>query len=104
MKNMKKYLMLSVVVFFFTAANAFDKGEWTGFISDDTCGVKGNGKGHAACAKDCVKKGAKIVFVSGDKVYSIKDTKKVEEFVGEEVTITGSITNDVLEITKLVKK
>ena len=100
MKNMKKYLMLSVVVFFFTAANAFDKGEWTGFISDD----KGNGKGHAACAKDCVKKGAKIVFVSGDKVYSIKDTKKVEEFVGEEVTITGSITNDVLEITKLVKK
>ena len=50
MKNMKKYLMLSVVVFFFTAANAFDKGEWTGFISDDKCGVKGNGKGHAACA------------------------------------------------------
>ena len=102
--NMKKYLMLLVVALFFTAANAIDKGEWTGFITDDKCGVKGNNKGHSACAKDCVQNGAKIVFVSGDKVYAIKDTKKVESFVGEEVTITGSITNGVLEITKLVKK
>ena len=59
---MKKYLILLVVALFFTAANAFDKGEWTGFITDDKCGAKGNNKGHAACAKDCVKKGAKIVF------------------------------------------
>lgn len=101
---MKKYLILSVFTFFFTTANAFDKGEWTGFISDDKCGAKGNNKGHAACAKDCIKKGAKIVFVSGDKVYAIKDTKKAENFVGEEVVITGSITDNVLEITKLVKK
>ena len=50
------------------------------------------------------KKGAKIVFVSGGKVYAIKDTKKAENFVGEEVTVTGSITDGVLEITKLVKK
>lgn len=101
---MKKYLILLVVALFFTAANAFDKGEWTGFISDEKCGAKGNNKGHAACAKDCVKKGAKIVFVSGGKVYAIKDTKKAENFVGEEVTVTGSITDGVLEITKLVKK
>jgi hypothetical protein len=44
------------------------------------------------------------IDIGGDKVYAIKDTKKVENFVGEEVTITGSITNGVLEITKLVKK
>jgi hypothetical protein len=102
--NMKKYLMLLVVALFFTAANAFDKGEWTGFITDDKCGVKGNNKAHAACAKDCVKKGAKIVFVSGDKVYALKDTKIAEGFVGEEVTITGSITNGVMKITKIVGK
>jgi hypothetical protein len=101
---MKKYLLLFVSVLSITAANAFDKGEWTGFVSDSKCGAKGNNKGHASCAKDCVKNGAKIVFVVGDKVYAIKDTKKVENFVGEEVTITGSITDGVLEITKLVKK
>lgn len=101
---MKKYLLLLVSVLCITAAYAFDKGEWTGFITDDKCGAKGNNKGHASCAKDCVKNGAKIVFVVGDKVYAIKDTKKVESFVGEEVTITGSISNGVLEIAKAVKK
>jgi hypothetical protein len=101
---MKKYLLLFVSVLSITAASAFDKGEWTGFISDAKCGAKGNNKAHASCAKDCVKNGAKIVFVVGDKVYAIKDTKKVENFVGEEVTITGSITDGVLEVTKLVKK
>jgi hypothetical protein len=101
---MKKYLLLFVSVLSITAASALDKGEWTGFISDAKCGAKGNNKAHASCAKDCVKNGAKIVFVVGDKVYAIKDTKKVENFVGEEVTITGSITDGVLEVTKLVKK
>lgn len=33
-----------------------------------------------------------------------KTPKKAKNFVGEEVTVTGSITNGVLEITKLVKK
>lgn len=100
---MKKYLMLFVLFLCFAVANALDKGKWTGFISDDDCGVKGNNKDHASCAKSCVKNGAKPVFVVGDKVYAISNAKKVEKFIGEEVTITGSITNDVLEI-ETVKK
>jgi hypothetical protein len=100
---MKKYLMLLVLVLCFAAANALDKGKWTGFISDDDCGIKGNNKEHASCAKSCVKRGAKPVFVVGDKVYAISNPKKVEKFIGDEVTITGTITDDVLEI-ETVKK
>ena len=100
---MKKYLMLLVLVVCFTAVNAQDKGRWTGFIGDDDCGAKGNNKDHASCAKKCVKGGAKPVFVVGDKVYAISHSKKVEKFIGDEVTVTGTITKDVLEI-ETVKK
>ena len=76
-------------------------GKWTGFVGDENCGVKGNNKDHAACAVKCVKGGAKPVFVVGDKVYAISNAEKVEKFIGTEVTITGSITNDVLTIDKI---
>jgi hypothetical protein len=100
---MKKYLLLLVLAICFAAAYAMDKGKWTGFISDDDCGVKGNNKDHAACAKSCVKRGAKPVLVVGDKVYAISNPKKIEKFIGDEVTVTGTMTNDVLEIDTVKK-
>jgi hypothetical protein len=100
---MKKYLLLFTMALFFVTAYALDKGKWKGFISDSDCGAKGNSKDHAACAKKCVKNGAKPVFVVGDKVYAISNPEKVAKFVGDEVTITGSITDDTVEI-ETVKK
>ena len=99
---MKKFLLLSA--FFFTlAVYAADKGTWTGFISDAHCGAKGNNEGHASCAKKCVKDGAAPVFVVGDKVYTISDPKKVDKFIGDKVTITGTINGDAIEIEKISK-
>lgn len=101
---MKKYLMiLGVVLCLSATANVLDKGKWTGFISDDHCGTKGNNKEHATCAKSCIKGGKKPVLVVGDKVYAINNPKLVENFIGDEVTVTGTIKNDVLEI-KTIKK
>ena len=99
---MKKYMLLAA--FFFTlAVYAADKGTWTGFISDAHCGAKGNNEGHAACAKKCVKDGAAPVFVVGDKVYTISDPKKVDKYIGDKVTITGTINGDAIEIEKISK-
>jgi hypothetical protein len=89
--------MFWIITFYSTILIA-NKGKWTGFIGDENCGVKGNDPKHAACAQKCVKDGAKPVFVVGDKVYAISNADKVEKFVGTKVTITGTITNDVLEI------
>ena len=36
-----------------------------------------------------------------NKVYKISNPDKVKNFIGNEVTVTGTITNDVLEIEKL---
>jgi hypothetical protein len=99
---MKKYLLL-VVLFFSLVVYAAEKGTWTGYISDSHCGAKGNNDGHASCAKKCIKDGYAPVFVVGDKVYTINDPKKVSKFIGDKVTITGTITGDALDIEKVSK-
>jgi hypothetical protein len=99
---MKKYLLL-LVMFFFIAVYAADKGTWTGYISDSHCGAKGNNPGHADCAKKCIKEGYPPVFVVGDKVYTINDPKKVSKYIGDKVTITGTITGDTIDIEKVSK-
>jgi len=100
---MKKYLMLFVVILSVITVLAMDKGKWKGFIGDDDCGKKGNNIEHAGCAKSCIKRGAKPVLVIGDKVYAISNPKKVETFIGDEVTITGTLTNDSIEIETITK-
>ena len=99
---MKKYLLLLGMIFS-VAAFAADKGTWTGYISDSHCGAKGNNDGHAECAKKCVKEGYAPVFVIGDKVYTINDPKKVSKYIGDKVTITGTITGDAIDIEKISK-
>jgi hypothetical protein len=99
---MKKYLLL-LVLSFSVAVYAADKGTWTGYISDSHCGAKGNNDGHASCAKKCIKDGYAPVFVVGDKVYTISDPKKVSKFIGDKVTITGTITDDAIAIDKVSK-
>ena len=99
---MKKYLFLLVLlcsVFVYAA----DKGTWTGYISDSHCGAKGNSADHAACAKKCIKDGYAPVFVVGDKVYAITDAKKVSKFIGDKVTISGTLTGDAIAIDKVSK-
>ncbi|PWT97432.1 MAG: hypothetical protein C5B52_13795 [Bacteroidetes bacterium] len=99
---MKKLILISTM-FLFAFAYANEKGTWTGWISDSHCGVKGNHEGHTDCAKKCVKGGADAVFVVGDKVYTVTDQKKVLDFLGDKVTITGTITDDKIDVEKISK-
>ena len=98
---MKKYLLLLALSL--SLAVYADKGTWTGYISDEHCGAKGNSADHAACAKKCVKEGYSPVFVVGDKVYAITDPKKVSKYIGDKVTITGTITDNKIDIEKVSK-
>ncbi len=94
--------MLFVLVFAITATYA-DPGTWTGYISDSHCGAKGNNDGHSDCAKKCIKGGALPVLVVGDKVYTISDPKKVSKYIGQKVTVTGTLTGDEIAIDKVSK-
>ena len=99
---MRKYLVL-LALLFSGIVYAADKGTWTGYISDSDCGAKGDNADHAACAKKCVKNGASPVFVVGDKVYTISNPKKVAKFIGDKVTISGTLTGDAIDIDKVSK-
>jgi hypothetical protein len=80
---MKKYLLSLIMMLFVIIGYSTEKGTWTGYISDDHCGVKSANEGHEECAKKCIKDGHATVIVVGEKMYKISDPKKVEEFIGK---------------------
>lgn len=78
----------------------------SGEISDSGCGrshagMGDMGKNPKECTLGCVKKGRKYVFVSGDKVYDIKNQKfaALATNAGENVQLTGNVDADGKTIT-----
>lgn len=98
---MKKFLISSILALFVMLGYATEKGSWTGYISDEHCGVKSAKDGHADCAKKCIADGHATVIVVGEKMYKIKDPKKVEEYIGKKVTIKGELKDDMIEVEKV---
>jgi hypothetical protein len=78
-------------------------GSWTGWISDDMCGVK-NPEGSGECASRCVKEhGAKYVFVSeaDKKVYTVDAQDKVAPHAGHHVVVKGTVDGNALKLTSI---
>ncbi len=100
---MKKYLFTLIFAVSALISQASDKGPWTGFITDEHCGVKSAKEDHAECAKSCIAGGKTMVLVVGNKMYKISDHKKAEEFIGQKVTVNGELKGDVLEIKEIKK-
>jgi hypothetical protein len=78
----------------------------TGQISDSMCGkshagMGDMGKNPKSCTAGCVKAGAKYTFVSGDKVYDIKNQNfaALAANAGGNVQLTGDLANDGKTIT-----
>src|SRR6266704_2044865 len=78
----------------------------TGRISDSMCGKSHSGMGEMGknpkeCALGCVKGGAKYVFVSGEKVYDIKNQNfaALAKNAGASVQLTGDVDKDGKTIT-----
>jgi len=76
---------------------------WEGWITDSHCGLSGAHPGDTACARSCVKKGAKFVLVddSTKKVYLLAPQDKVEPHAGEHVVITGTVEGHTLHFTEI---
>jgi hypothetical protein len=78
----------------------------TGQISDSMCGKSHAGMGEMGknpkeCTMGCVKAGGKYVFVSGDKVYEIKNQNfaGLAANAGANVQLTGDVANDGKTVT-----
>lgn len=56
---------------------------------DEMLKKKTFGTDAASCARTCVRRGGVWVLRSGDSVYHLKDQTGVDEFSGQQVTVTG---------------
>jgi len=71
---------------------------FSGWVSDEQCGARVDAK----CNKLCYSKGVKLVFVSTDKkVLAVTNQDSLKNFVGQQVTIQGSLQNGALMITSV---
>ena len=85
---------------------------WSGTVSDSMCGANhqkmaaqhGNAQMSARdCTAECVKSGAKYVFVSNGKVYNIEnqDLALLQEHAGHNVQLTGEMKGDTITVAKI---
>ena len=93
-------LLCSVLAFAAPTDNS-----WDGWISDSKCGAKGANADHAACAKGCISKGEKPVFVSDtdQQVINIDNPKSVAGHEGQHVKVTGTMKNGTLHVDKVAQ-
>ncbi len=75
-----------------------------GDISDSNCGAHHPIPDARKCTLECVKKGAKYVFVYRGKVLAIANQAdpNLEKYAGEHVRITGTRSHDTITIASMV--
>lgn len=111
---MKRFLTLLATSSLFAMGSLY-AAEMTmnGKISDSNCGAThktvehgGKAASDSACAKACIKNGAKYVFVSdAGKVYMIDNQTHagLAKYAGDSVKLTGDVSGDSLKVSKLEK-
>src|SRR5262245_5847969 len=103
---MKRYLAITML-FAFGSLSAWAASQtFTGQISDSMCGKDHVGMGEMGknpkkCTAGCVKAGSKYVFLSGDKIYEIKNQNfaALATNAGANVQLIGDIDKDGKTIT-----
>jgi hypothetical protein len=104
---MKRVVGLFILIFAVMAMSLY-AAQWTGYISDAKCGLKGNSADHADCAKTCIKNGEAAVLVSAGKMYTLDKQDEAKALAGEKVVVKGTASKDgksikVDTITKATK-
>jgi hypothetical protein len=106
-----KRLVTAAAIILFSASAFAANGAWTGKISDSMCGLShkamiehGGGKmTDAQCTDVCIKGGAKYVFTSGSKVYTIanQDAKDLAANAGKTVRLSGDMEGSSITVSKI---
>lgn len=76
----------------------------TGTVSDSMCGAKHmmTNETPAQCTPECVKQGSDYALVSSGKVYTLKgDTKQIDKYAGQNVTVTGTVSGDTVAVKSI---
>lgn len=100
MLNFRTVVGAIMLVFLACGGSLADR-SWKGWITDSRCGAAGADPGDKDCAKSCVKRGARYVFVddADKKVYLLDPQEKVEPYAGEHVQVQGTVEGHTLKFS-----
>jgi hypothetical protein len=97
----------------FTSLAVFAE-DWTGYISDEQCAVSASKAKKASdwvnpdkfesCAQKCAKASSPVVFVTEDNKilkFDADSTKKVLPLLGHRVSLSGTLENGALKVSKV---
>ncbi len=95
------FFVLGASAFTFTAPA--QEQTWAAHVTDDMCAKEHmmDGMTDPECAIACVEMGAALaLFVEADDaVYAVDDQAKVGDFAGQDVTVTGVLSEDGTTVT-----
>jgi hypothetical protein len=110
---MKRTMLAAVAIVLGSAAAAFAADQtFTGTIGDSKCGPSHKAMTEhnkdltdRACTEACVKGGAKYIFSSGGKVYTLENQNDpaLAMYAGERVTVTGEVRGNTIAASKISK-
>ena len=84
-------------------AVAQEEQTWAAHVTDDMCAKEHmmDGMTDPECAIACVEMGAALALYveADDTVYAVDDQEKVTEFAGQDVTVTGVLSEDKTTVT-----
>lgn len=73
---------------------AGDPVELTGWLTDEWCGAGNANVKGADCVRQCVSKGASLVFFSAGKIYRLAESDGLQRHIGREVRVEGRLERD----------
>jgi hypothetical protein len=102
---MKKTLPLAFALLLVFLAASLQAGSWTGWITDEHCGEKGNNADHKACALKCAGKGNALVFYNNadKKIYKLDKQDLAKDNIGQEVVVKGDADGDAIKVSSITK-
>lgn len=82
-----------------------EQGQWSGWITDESCGAKGTSAGHKACALKCHEEGQALVLYDTDAetMYQLSDQEMAKDNLGHPVVVKGTKDGDTIEVASIEK-
>jgi serine/threonine-protein kinase len=76
--------------------------EWTGFLTDEDCGVTGGQQGslHLRCAERCIRGGKQPRFYSRGKLYRLDGFERLSPVRGEPLRFRGWLEADTVHVVE----
>ena len=111
-------IIMSSVVLGFAEDNGRAASTFTGVISDSICARAGShkeamqmskdmGRTDAECTVACVEhEGAKYVLydAANKKIYRLSDAARAKKFAGQQVTVTGTLKKNEIEVQSIAAR